>query len=87
MSASAQPVPSPAALAKLADQLRITLGRIADSIVEAVALAGPAGVPESAVYLAIAQHGGTIEHHRAFVDVLIATGRLRRAPGPRLVAA
>ena len=52
--------------------------RIADAIVESVAEAGNDGCAESTIYLALQAHGGTIDHHRAFVDALIAAGRLRR---------
>src|SRR4051812_7142671 len=63
--------------AKVKRDVMALLG-IANAIVDSVAEAGDLGCAESTIYLALQQHGGTIETHNGLIDILIRAGRLRR---------
>lgn len=67
-------------------EIKAALRRVGDAAVEAVEVAGEAGVPEDLVVKGLAGKEGEPEAAQRIIDALVVSGRLCRIEGGRLVA-
>lgn len=59
------------------DQLR-AIAKIADAIVDAVTVAGPAGAPGGVLYAALMNFGCSLDQFESFMAGLIRVGRVEK---------